>query len=481
MAGRVIWSRPGWLILLVMFAVLLLFPFAVILQCFDRVDMLALAFHLDFGTEGAPLSAVSRELRSAFFGCLFIIIISHCLLKLWPGHRWIAFVLTAILLLTNPLSQYHLRALTVPYVDLNLSDDFSFPAAAPENPTYPDLVIIFLEGTDQRFFDRSVFGNTAGALDDLKAEALTFTNIKQIEGTGWSIAGMVATQCGTPLLPKGLQMRDDFKHVEHFLPGVTCLGDILERQNYALHYVVGGKLEFGGIDRFYRGHGFERLIGFDQLAELSDAKTFLRAQAKQIADDQLVFSAAQIEFSNLIVKANPFALVVETTGPHGLDGYLSRSCTSDGQSAQTEDVNATVRCTTELARAFVDTIRADYAKSGRSDLRIVILSDHLWHGGTTPGVDPVLEGRNTVMFLDKHRRGDENSRVGSMVDVFPTLLDWLDLAESPVAAGLGRSLLDTPQTLLERYDLDSVNANIISDPDLSRQIWSAQIKHPRRQ
>jgi phosphoglycerol transferase len=258
-------------------------------------------------------------------------------------------------------------------------------------------VLVYLEGTDQRFFDTAIFGSSAAALEGLKSDAVQLTNIKQIEGTGWSIAGMVASQCGAPLLPKGWLWQNDFHHVQKFMPGVTCLGDVLKAQAYNLLYIVGGKVEFGGIDRFYRAHGFDRLIGYDQLASIVAPVDFARAVTAKIADDQLVFSTARTEFRDLMAKAAPFGLVVETTGPHGLEGFLSRRCTSDGQSKQTTDVEATVRCTTELAREFVDGIRAEYAKSGRPDLRIVVLSDHLWHGGITPDLDPALEGRNTAM------------------------------------------------------------------------------------
>ena len=96
-----------------------------------------------------------------------------------------------------------------------------------------DLLIVYLEGFERRYLQHPMFANSQDVLASIfdKASAM-FTGINQVEGTGWSVAGVVASQCGVPPLPNGLTFGDGFAEADGFLDNRHCLSDILKNLGY---------------------------------------------------------------------------------------------------------------------------------------------------------------------------------------------------------------------------------------------------------
>lgn len=71
--------------------------------------------------------------------------------------------------------------------------------------TIPDpklnLVYIYGESLERTYFDNEAFPDLTPELGALKNEGLDFSHTQQLPGTDYTIAGMVASQCGIPLLP----------------------------------------------------------------------------------------------------------------------------------------------------------------------------------------------------------------------------------------------------------------------------------------
>jgi hypothetical protein len=76
-----------------------------------------------------------------------------------------------------------------------------------------------------------------------------------------------------------------------------------------------------------------------------------------------------------------------------------------------------------------------------------------------------------VIFLGGPDRPGVIDRAGSMPDVFPTLLEWLGWADGPVAAGLGRSLLSDPMTLVEEFGKARLDRLVSHDVALGKAVW----------
>ncbi|MEN1599797.1 hypothetical protein AAIG97_33140, partial [Pseudomonas aeruginosa] len=69
--------------------------------------------------------------------------------------------------------------------------------------TIPDpklnLVYIYGESLERTYFDNEAFPDLTPELGALKNEGLDFSHTQQLPGTDYTIAGMVASQCGIPL------------------------------------------------------------------------------------------------------------------------------------------------------------------------------------------------------------------------------------------------------------------------------------------
>ncbi|MDM8620750.1 phosphoglycerol transferase I, partial [Escherichia coli] len=118
--------------------------------------------------------------------------------------------------------------------------------------TIPDpklnLVYIYGESLERTYFDNEAFPDLTPELGALKNEGLDFSHTQQLPGTDYTIAGMVASQCGIPLFApfEG----NASASVSSFFPQNICLGDILKNSGYQNYFVQGANLRFAGKDVF---------------------------------------------------------------------------------------------------------------------------------------------------------------------------------------------------------------------------------------
>jgi phosphoglycerol transferase len=470
-AGRAAWRRSGKTYLVVLVAAALLIPAVIIARGFGRIDMLSIAFHADFGMQGATLEGLHSEILAALLSSGLIALSLFLLAGLWRfGVRFHSFAALALIAL-NPFAQFAAAYALTPAVQSDLASKLQDPILT-QGGENPDLLVIYLEGTDRQFADKAVWGDLYAPLGALADEGISLTGVTQIAGTGWSLAGMVASQCGVPLLPRGLISRNNFDAVERFLPAITCLGDVLAKRGYRSAYVVGGDLAFGGIDRFYGTHQISDQTGFHEQRALYPHDDYEAATIDWILDDQMVLETARQKWREMLQQEGPMAMIVETIGPHGRLGYLSRHCSPSGRGEKSRDARAVLDCTIKDTAAFVNFIRESHAaaRPGKG-LRLVILSDHLSHNGSTPETAPGFKGLNTAILLGGEK-GQVIERPGAMIDIYPTMLHWLGWSEAPHAAGLGRSLLAEGKTLTAEKGVDRLDAMLVSDGALAAGVWA---------
>lgn len=122
--------------------------------------------------------------------------------------------------------------------------------------TFPEekrnLIYIFLESMETTVASKEKGGgwdySIIPELEILAQENINFSNTdklggaKQLPGTGWTVAGMVAQTSGIPL--KIDIDQNAYSGFSSFLPGVYSLGDILKKEGYNLKLMVGSDAEF---------------------------------------------------------------------------------------------------------------------------------------------------------------------------------------------------------------------------------------------
>lgn len=311
---------------------------------------------------------------------------------------------------------------------------------ASEVKSKKNLLFIYLEGLERTYFDQDLFPGLTPNLAALEANNISFSDIRQVYNTEWTIAGMVATQCGVPMYTPS--QGNTMNAYDQFMPNAVCLGDVLDRNDYQLEFLGGGDLDFAGKGKFLNSHGFDKTIGRDD----HEKEDFLEDEYNGwgLYDDSLL-GVAYNKFVALSQKNDPFGLFVLTLDTHQPKGHVSPSCEGREYQEGSNPLLNAVFCADQLFSDFVKKIQATpYAE----ETLIVVVSDHIAMNGTTS--DLLAEGtrRNLFMIIDPAATGPQKSdRLGSPLDVAPTVLSFLGVDNS--AIGFGRNLFADDKTLIE--------------------------------
>lgn len=185
-----------------------------------------------------------------------------------------------------------------------------------------NLVFLYAESLERTFFDDRVFPGLVTELKELERGALSIRGIRQAPMTEWTIAGMVSSQCGIPLATYKPN-RNDLSTVERFIPGATCLGEILALQGYRNVYIGGADLSFAGKNRFFPEHGFSEVIGLNEIQV--NQRQPLPTSRWGIYDDALL-EIAYNKFRELSSQKLPFALFLLTLDTHPPSGHVTPAC-----------------------------------------------------------------------------------------------------------------------------------------------------------
>lgn len=303
-------------------------------------------------------------------------------------------------------------------------------AAARRAPR--NLVFIYAEGLERGYFDEARFPGLITGLRALEREAVSFTEVGQVAGTSWTIAGMVASQCGIPLFTPA--DGNAMTGMDAFLPAATCMSDLLKRDGYRLVYYGGAHLHFAGKGKFYATHGFDEIAGRTELVpRLPDPKYF---NSWGLYDDSLLELSYE-KFAELGRANRKFALVLLTLDTHHPDGHVSRKCASTPYADGRNPILNAVRCTDRLVSEFVRRVRD--SPRGK-DTVIVIASDHVAMRNTAYDRLAQKPRRNLLMVLDPRLEGGRRiATPGSMLDVAPTVMSFLGF---DAEVGLGTNLMD---------------------------------------
>lgn len=452
-------------ILFWIFAVLF-FPWAVTRQYFGEVTVNAFIFHL---SEDLASGIQDDTLVVLIAASVLIFVYIHAIylfltLSRQAGILLIAAALTLAAL--NPVSAYIWdKAVYRLTGGLEPVTPFAVDPVITQAPSQPrNLVIVYLEGLEATY-ENDVFGDVYEPVASLRETALEFSNVGQLPMTEWSVAGLVASQCGLPTVPRGVRRSYRMDDADQaFMTERDCLGDLLSGQGYQVEMVLGAQAVFGGFEGFLRSHSYDQVLDVWYLKE--------RGATDRGAwgyHDSEVFKAGLERLRQLEAADKPYALSVFTIGPHGPRGYLADACREDGMPDTVSDVLPSVKCTGQLALEFVTRARDIVDPS----TLFVVMSDHLAHPmvSATPQLK-LFQRRNTVLFLGGEETPRAVGKSGTLVDVFPTMLEALGYQIKGRRAGLGVSLLSDQSPFAEGQDRKTIRQRFGQDVEFARWLWS---------
>ncbi|HVO13280.1 MAG TPA: sulfatase-like hydrolase/transferase [Vicinamibacteria bacterium] len=322
--------------------------------------------------------------------------------------------------------------------------------APPARPR--SVVVLYLESLERSWQDTQRMGrDLMPRLRESEKQGLVFDEMRQMPGTGWTLAGTFASQCGLPLSTGSFGGNQVFASANGLARGFVCLGDVLQASGYRTSFLQAGSAEFSGTGQFLLGHGFERVEGAAQLASR------VPPQLRQTRwgwgyHDETILDLTWQEVKEAAADERPFLVGAATIDTHPPAGMPGPSC---GAVARQDDrYMDVVRCADLVLDRFLSQMRS----SARwRETVLVLLSDHLAMDDATL-IGRLRHGERRLLFdvFGGSIVPGVNHAEGTHFDVAPTLLELAGFA-APLEFPLGHSLLSHDQGYVRQAGLTEEN------------------------
>ena len=321
-----------------------------------------------------------------------------------------------------------------------------------------NLVYIYAESLEKTYFDESIFPNLLNNLKELKSKSTEFTDINQVVGSGWTIAGMVSSQCSIPLFMES--GGNSMVGSDTFLSGAECLGDVLKNLDYYLVYMQGASTAFSGKNKYYSTHSFDEMYGREELTGRLKDKSYLNGWG--LYDDSLLGLTYE-KFEKLSSNGKKFGLFLLTLDTHHPSGQTSKSCSDIPYGNGENSILNAVHCSDHLVSQFIRKIQnSKYA----NNTLIILTSDHLAMKNTATNLLTKGSRKNLFLVFDpRDKQYTPISKPGSILDVAPTILHKLGIETD---LGFGRNLFKKESLFSEFKDF---NKKLLSWRDNILDFW----------
>lgn len=472
-----------WVSVIFSVSFITLLPFIFIFETFGTTS---------FGTSlFAVLENSAADLISIGLKDFFIPIIEYLLLIVvivtggfifirYIPYFWCCILALSIsFIVTNPFTNYMYRNV-IPnpnHALLNLEVDFKRPVIKKRPKQFKNILYIYLESLERTYRDIPATADAFKQFAKYEDESLSFNQLHQSYGLNYTAAGMVGTQCGVPLVPNGLRnIRKQVRNVSEnqvlkfkgFMGGIYCLGDILSNDGYIGSYVNGSDTAVFSKGLLFNSHGWERTFGINNLPGSREEKY----ENPWGLNDDTVFEYAKKELEYLASTNRPFMMSMLTISTHGPNAFLDKDCNYPNISDS--NIPAAIYCSGQHVKSILKKLDELDIKD---DTIVVLLSDHLAMKNT-------LKSDLKKAKSDGLRRqyaailGTENntsiSKVGTTMDLYPTVLEVLGYEIEGGHANLGISLFNDKPTLAGRsLKLQNISPMFKQNFKLRDLLWSS--------
>ncbi|MGC4152611.1 MAG: LTA synthase family protein [Propionicimonas sp.] len=340
--------------------------------------------------------------------------------------------------------------------------------ASPERPK--NLITIYLESMENTYGNADLFGrNLLATLDEATDGWARYDTLMQYPEGGWTMAGIVSTQCAIPLksrlLVEGIDPNRFGERMESYLPGATCLGDLLAQAGYSNTYVGGANTRFAGKDTFLGDHGYTSIRGRERWEADEDPS---EVSIWGLSDHRMFARAAET-LDELRATGQPYHLTMLSLDTHEPGGVYP--------SCETDDAVPMATAITCSSRALAGFLNHLEQVGALQDTVVVVMGDHLKSTAEGGFYKAELDGtadRTIVLRVWSPDPVEFTRERADQFSVLPTILELLGFEPPRGRAGLGVSFVGSRSLTGTALELDPEEyASVVTSPssDLYRTFW----------
>lgn len=366
-----------------------------------------------------------------------------------PKARGLFFVFIILGLACNPIFKdihqiytlYSSQGNSVQAESNSNAPHYHYVKTASSEKKHKNLIVLYLESFERAYSDKTLFGDITPNLNALRHQAIDIDGVKTLNAQAWTVAGLVNSQCGTPLVPLlgswGAENPNTAtQSMVSFLPKAQCVGDILKNLGYSTVYMGGADASFGNKGTFLRAHGFDTVKDLNYFRKnIVDKDNF----SSWGVNDDILLEELYKEYISLSQAGKPFYLSALTLGTHGPEGTIAKECKTLSFPEQIKDSSylKSIYCGDYLVSNFIKKIMSSpYFK----DTILVVTSDHVTF--IRNHLDSILsktERTNNVLIFEDGVHPQTLKVPSTTIDTAATLVDLLKIDSK---LGFGTSLLD---------------------------------------
>ena len=328
-----------------------------------------------------------------------------------------------------------------------------------------NLIYIFMESMESSYADQEDGGimddNYIPNLTKLAKENINFSDKADgklggptcLEATAYTVGGMVAQTAAI-----NLKLHNSGSMFGNFLPNLTTMGDILNKEGYQQVFLCGSEGDFAGRDTYFTSHKDFHIEDYNAAKK----EGFIAPDYKVFwgHEDEILYKRAKKQLEQLSSSDKPFNLTMLTVDTHFPRGYKCRLC-KDKYNRQYANV---IACADQQVYDFVEWIKKqDFYKN----TTIVIAGDHTTMVDTSDPIWSNLNNNykrtvyNTIINADcTYKENVTENRDFSTMDMFPTTLAALGVQIDGNRLGLGTNLFSGQKTLPEKLGRGYINQEL---------------------
>jgi len=404
-----------------------------------------------------------KEMLNKIAKCL-VSVTAATIIVLSINHIWNSLDVSAYVENQNTYSSF---------IDDNYVDPATVVLNFPEQKR--NLIYIFLESMEITYADQKNGGafesNVIPELteisennEDFSGDAMVLNGGYAVTGATWTIGAMFAQTSGLPLV---LPIDNNAMNTQNeFFPGVTVLGDILEKEGYRQELLIGSDAVFGGRQLYFEQHGDYEIYDYNYSLKSGEIPEGYHVWWGY--EDKKLFANAKTRISELAESDEPFNLTMLTVDTHFENGYVCELCGDEYADDQYSNVMA---CSSRQVAEFLQWIQE---QPFYENTTIVIAGDHpTMDGDYCENIEDDYERKVYTTYINAPVEVENNTyRQYSTFDYFPTTLASLGVNIEGNRLGLGVNLFSSESTLVERYGVHEANRGLSQKSELIENLVS---------